>query len=329
MYFDGILLGFILLYVLIGLMRYALRSFLSFIFFIIYLLAIVFFPESLQQYQNHYVSLLDFLKSVFAVSMIYLAGYFLLALTGSLISSLFYKSKKDKMSRSSKLLSRLISVFFSFLHGTTVSLVLVLMMILGLQYYGVESKLSDHWIKNSYALKYGIKLVDYIPKEYPQKFKRVNTILASLINSDVNKKIVECSSFKRLKSTDAFQEMIEKISEKQENGVSPDDMTSFISEDIFKRFFEDEEVYKIISSDNFFEELDDLLSKRKVYFKKMEKKKSDFKPDSILHLKNGNKVDCKIVYQNDFVVDVIVLYGDDEIPTKFYKKEIKKITDMR
>ena len=326
---DYIMIGVLSLYLLIGLSRYALRSFLGLIFSVLYIAAFFFMPEAVRAYQPEITTLKIFFKTIFIISFVYMLSYLFLLLVASFISSRYYKHRKDEMGAGGVAVSKLFSIIFSLLQGTATVWVLVIITIGMMNFLGSRFPLSQDRIKNTYSFRYTVQSLQYIPDAWKNKFSDLETIFSAVLNPKAKKKLVKTSAFQKFQNMPVVIEMAEKIMAMQDKDELGGNPAALLNEPEIQNFINDEAVYEFLCSDDFLKAAKSSLGKRKLYASPQDKARDDFTPNAILILVNGNRVECEIKREDSERIYADVLYGKDVMATEFYQDEIKRIIDIR
>jgi hypothetical protein len=328
MNFDIYILIIIGFYLLLGLLRYALRSFLGLLFWTLYIVGFFFFDEYFDIYKKltgkAIISLFEFFKALVIISFSYFALYIIILIITSLISRSYYKRRKERMSSGSKVLSKLFSMFFSILQGLVTVVVIIGILAFTVEIMGTNFKVPDEWTRNSYVLKYQNYVFQYFPKQLSSKTEKLEIFLVAMIKKEAREKFTKTTTFDKLLNLPEVKQLSEQISS------SPDfkdiNIKSISSSPMLKAFMESEKVFDLISSEEFYQAAKQSAGKLHKFTDMSEKEESKFEPDAVITLKNGNQMECRILKEDKQKVYVTSQYGKDLINTEFYRDEIKEVS---
>ncbi|MBN1521214.1 MAG: hypothetical protein JW928_01670 [Candidatus Aureabacteria bacterium] len=328
MIFDIFILAVIIIYLLIGLLRLALRSFIGLVFFLLYLTGLYFLPEMIKIYQHEITTLMQFFRSFLIVFGAYILVYFLLTLIGSVIASRYYKKRKESLKGPARTTSKMVSAFFALIQGGLTAWFLVAATYWVMNLLGEETPIKEEWVRNSRAMKYGLKPLSEVPEKYTEKFIKIDTIATAVVNPEARDKFLKSDSYKKLQELPSVVSLAERLEDQSQNKeIDSGSAFSLLEEKEVQDFLKDEDVFELASSAEFFEDAKVAATGVKRYeFIEREPVPVAIEPNAIVYLKNGNQVECRIIDRDS--EKIIVQFGQDGISTEFLRKEIERIEEF-
>jgi hypothetical protein len=329
--FDIYILIIIGFYLLLGLLRYALRSFAGLLLWTLYIAGFFFFAEYFDIYTKitgkEIVSLFDFFKALIIISSSYFVLYIIILILASWICRSYYKRRKGSMTAASKLVSKIFSMLFSLLQGVVTVAVIIGILAFAVDIMGTNLKIPDEWTKNSYVLEYQKYVFQYFPKQLSSRTERIESILVSLIKKEAREKFIKTAVFENFLNLPEVQQL------SKQSSTSTDyrniNIKNITSNPLLKDFMASEKVFSLIKSDEFYQAARQSAGKLHQFTDISEKEESKFEPDAVITLKNGNQMECRILKEDDKKIYVTSQYGKDLISTEFYRDEIKEITYLK